>query len=205
VKKELNMVRVVLCLLILTGCATTSAPVQAEKSERLNVEIPMGWTAVVSRTVGDIQVAEYYPPDSTEAWQQKISVEALSGSDLPDPLVFTEGMAEQQSRVCNRFSVNPIFAGFENGYASAVQMMQCGDNKRTGKDVVTVIKAIRGNDSFYTVTRIWRLDQAPPPLAPETINLDQNELASWSQALRSVQVCDPALAEHPCPEASPSP
>ena len=199
------MVRIVLSLLILAGCATTSSQVRAEKSERLNMEIPMGWVAEISRTVGDIQIAEYYPPNSTEPWQQKITVEALTGSDLPDPLVFTEGMAEQQSRLCNRFSVNPIFAGFENGYASAVQMMQCSDNKRTGKDLVTVIKAIRGNDSFYTVIRIWRLDQAPPPLAPETINLDQNELASWSQALRSVQVCDPALAEHPCVEASSNP
>ena len=194
------MIRIVLCVLILAGCTTTSPPVQAEKSERLNVEIPVGWTAAVSRTVGDIQVAEYYPPGSNQDWKQKISVEALSGSDLPDPLIFTDGMAEQQSRVCNRFNVDPIFAGFENGYASSVQMLQCGDNKRTGKDVVTVIKAIRGNTSFYTVTRIWRLDQAPPPLAPETINLDQNELAAWAQTLRNVLVCDPALQAHPCPE-----
>ncbi|MCR9260138.1 MAG: hypothetical protein NXH95_10470 [Pseudomonadaceae bacterium] len=194
------MIRFILCLLLLTGCTTTSSPVQAEKSERLNVEIPVGWAAAISRTVGDIQVAEYYPPGSSQEWEQKISVEALSGTDLPDPLIFTEGMAEQQSRVCNRFSVNPVFAGFENGYASSVQMLQCGDNKRTGKDVVTVVKAIRGNDSFYTVTRIWRLDPAPPPLAPETINLDQNELAAWSYTLRNVLVCDPALEEHPCPE-----
>ena len=198
------MVRAVLCLLLLSGCAI-SAPVKAEKTERLNVEIPIGWRAAISRTVGDIQVAEYYPPGSTEEWQQKISVEALSGSDLPDPIVFTDGMAEQQSRVCNRFSTNPVFAGFENGYASVVQMMQCGDNKRTGKDVVTVVKAIRGNHSFYTVTRIWRLDPALPPLAPETINLDQAELAAWSATLRNVQVCDPAMVEHLCAEAAATP
>ncbi|XOV84170.1 MAG: hypothetical protein ACFHXK_03420 [bacterium] len=197
------MVRVFVCLLVLAGCTTTSAPVKAEKSERLNAEIPVGWTVAVSRTVGDIQVAEYYPPGSTEDWQQKISVEALSGADLPDPIIFTQGLAEQQSRACNRFSTNPIFAGFENGYASVVQMMQCGDNKHTGKDVVTVVKVIRGNDALYTVTRIWRLDPPPPPLAPETIHLDQNELAAWSQALRSIQVCDPALAEHPCAEPDP--
>ncbi len=196
------MVRAVILLLMLMGCAT-SAPVSAEKSERLNVEIPVDWIKAVSRTAGDIQIAEYYPPDSTDQWQQKISVEALSGIDLPDPIVFAEGMAEQQSRACNRFDVNPIFAGFENGYASVVQMMQCGDNKRTGKDVITVLKAIRGNASFYTITRIWRLDPAPPPLAAELINIDQDELAAWSQTLRTVQACDPALDAHPCPAADP--
>ena len=59
------MVRIVLSLLILAGCATTSSQVRAEKSERLNMEIPMGWVAEISRTVGDIQIAEYYPPNST--------------------------------------------------------------------------------------------------------------------------------------------
>jgi hypothetical protein len=82
-------------------------------------------------------------------------------------------------------------------------MMQCGDNKRTGKDVITVLKAIRGNASFYTITRIWRLDPAPPPLAAELINIDQDELAAWSQALRTVKACDPSLDAHPCPTTDP--
>ena len=177
----------------------------AASTEQLMAQIPQDWIKVVDRKAGTLHIAEYYPPQTGETWQQKLTIEALSGSDLPDPIVFAEGLAEQQSRVCNDFSNEGVFAGFENGYPATVHIMVCGNNKRTGRSLVTVLKVIKGNDALYTITRIWRFD--PPPQDPEksrdddaslAVPIDQSELGAWSATLRSIKVCDPALPAHPC-------
>ena len=205
----------------LSGCATSSSAA-AEVTEKLLVEVPIGWVQVVDRTVGNLSIAEYYPGDTTDDWQQKITIEALSGEGLPDPLVYADGMADEQSEVCNHFSDNAVFAGFENGYPTVVHMMECGQNKRTGKALLTMLKIISGNTALYTITRIWRLEPAaiavlphanpetsrangatPParePVPIEPLPIDQAELASWSHTLSKVKVCDTALQAHPCDE-----
>ncbi len=177
----------------------------AASTEQLLAEIPQDWIKVVDRKAGTLHIAEYYPPQTSEEWQQKLTIEALSGSDLPDPIVFAEGLAEQQSRVCNSFSNEGVFAGFENGYPATVHIMVCRDNKRTARSLVTVLKVIKGNDALYTITRIWRFD--PPVDDPQTdasdtasavVPIDQSELGAWSATLRKIKACDPALPAHPC-------
>lgn len=199
------MFRLLVLTFLLSGCATASS-VHASDTERLLVEVPEGWLKVVDRKVGTLQMAEYYPAkvleNSAEDWQQKLSIEALSGSDLPDPLIYAQGLVEEQEKVCNKFSDNAVFAGFENGYPTVVHMLQCGQSQVTGRAVVTMLKIIQGNQSLYTVTRIWRLPPPAPPMAADTIAIDQAELGAWSQALRKVTVCDPSLPAHPCPEDS---
>ena len=177
------------------GCAVASDPdrpkeTETVRDEHLITEIPENWLQIINSKSKNLQVAEYVPPDSTEQWQQKLSVEAMSGSFLPDPLEFTDAWAEEQAQVCNDFQDLPIHSGFENGYPTVVRMLICGQNKQTGKPLVTMIKVIRGNESLYTVTRIWRLEKLPPPRA---------EIAGWSAALRKTVACDPDLAAHPCP------
>jgi hypothetical protein len=165
----------------------------------LNAEVPEGWEKRIDRTVGALKMAEFYPAGADDQWAQKLSIEALSGEDLPDPILFVEGLAEQQSLVCDEFTHNSVYSGFENGYPTAVHMLQCGKNKRTGRAIITMVKVIKGNTSLYTITRIWRLPAASPPMQEGTLNIDQNEIAGWSQILRQVITCDPALAAHPCP------
>ena len=199
------MFRLLALTLLLSGCAATPS-VHASDTERLLVEVPEGWLKVVDRKVGSLHMAEYYPAkvleNQAEDWQQKLSIEALSGSDLPDPLLYVEGLAEEQEKVCNKFTDNSVFAGFENGYPTVVHMLECGESQVTGRAVVTMLKIIQGNESLYTVSRIWRLPPPAPPMASDTIAIDQAELGAWSQALRKVTVCDPSLAAHPCPEDS---
>lgn len=185
------------------------------ESEELRAEIPQGWVKVADKKVGSLHVAEYFPQDTPEQWQQKLSIEALSGADLPDPLEFAQGLAAEQADVCNDFADNSIFAGFENGYPTVVHMMQCGTSKRTGKALLTMLKVIQGNKALYTITRIWRLEPSTPPAAgaaeepdnankpaPAKIAIAQDELAAWSATLRRIQVCDFALKAHACAAAS---
>ena len=199
------MFRLLALSLLLFGCASTPT-VQAGDTERLLVEVPEGWLKVVDREVGTLHMVEYYPAkvleNSAEDWPQKLTIEALSGSDLPDPLIYVDGLVEEQESLCNKFTDNSVFAGFENGYPTVVHMIQCGESQRTGRAVVTMLKIIQGNESLYTVSRIWRLPPPRPPMAEDTIAIDQAELGGWSQTLRKVVVCDPSLAAHPCPEES---
>ena len=214
--------RIALCFLSLAlgaqACAaeapnqtTDKSTPHATSTERLNAEVPEGWIQVVNNVVGDLAISEYVPPDTVDVWAQKVSYEALSAGDLPlpDPLEYTEGLAEQQASRCERFHDNVIFAGYENGYQTVVHMLQCGMSKLTGKPVVTVLKVIRGNDSLYTITRIWRLagdaQSAPSRLPglpedepPADLEMPEGELEAWSQVLSRVQLCDTRLAAHRC-------
>ncbi len=180
----------------------TAAPPAAEQ---LSANIPEGWIKVVDRYVGELHIVEYYPPDSTTEWEQKITVEALGGDDLPDPLVVADGLAGEQRDVCNDFNDNTVFAGFENGYATVVHLMECGQSQRTGKMLLTMIKVIQGNKALYTVTRIWRVEPPAPQLGeePATSAIDQSQVAAWAQSLRSVKLCDDTLAAHRCAKTDP--
>jgi hypothetical protein len=192
-------------LVLLFGCATGSSAI-ADETEQLRVDVPFDWVQVVDRTAGNLAITEYYPGNTTDDWQQKLTIEALSGEGLPDPLVYAEGLAEEQSEACNHFNDNAVFAGFENGYPTVVHMIECGQNKRTGKALLTMLKIILGNKALYTITRIWRLEPAvlsdeaqPTPIEP--LPIDQAELAAWSHTLSKAKVCDTALQAHPCDDS----
>ena len=110
-------------------------------------------------------------------------------------------MAEQQREHCDNFQNHTVFAGFENGYPTMVQILECGNNKRTNKPLVTMIKAVKGNAAMYVVTRIWRLEPPPPQLDERQVTqlpMDPQELAAWSAILRDIKLCDAALLAHPC-------
>ena len=171
-----------------------------QAAEQLSADIPEGWLKLIDRSVGDLHIVEFYPPDSPEEWEQKITVEALSGEDLPDPLVVAEGLAEEQRDVCNDFKDNNVYAGFENGYPTVVHMMECGQSQRTGKTLLTMIKVIQGNKALYTVTRIWRMAPPAPQLGDEEPGtaIDEAQVAAWAQTLREVMLCNDALAAHRC-------
>lgn len=162
---------------------------EVTETEHLNTEIPVGWVQTVDSATANLRVSEYLPDKSPDPWQQKLSIEAMTGDPLPDPLEFVDGWARQQAQLCDRFGDHPIHSGFENGYPTIVRMLVCGENKRTQKPLVTLIKVIRGNQSLYTITRIWRLDTLP---------LENTEIAAWSTSLSKTFVCDPPLPAHPC-------
>ena len=104
--------------LILSACHTPSEPVQPTENtdiqqaveaarsivtgEHLLTEIPESWLKVRDTKVANLHIAEYVPPDTTNEWREKISIEAMQGSDLPDPLVYLEGMANDQATVLHR-------------------------------------------------------------------------------------------------------
>ena len=186
----------------------------AKSSEHLNTHLPKDWLKVLENTTKNLSIVEYIPSPTpstiaapnrqtseAKGWQQKISIEAMSGSGLPDPLTFVDGWAQDQAELCEKFSDNPIFTGLENGYQTVVRLLQCHANKRTKKPIVTMIKVIKGNEALYTITRIWRLDLPTEAQAAKgELPLDEADVANWSDSLRKTIVCDPTAVAHPCPE-----
>ncbi len=188
-------------LLLLAACSSAepapAGPEPALQPEQLTVKIPEGWSQYADRRIGELHTAEYYPtPEPSEDWERKITIEALSGNDLPDPLIVADGLAAEQAEVCNKFVDDPVFAGFENGYPTVVHMMKCGESQRTGRQLLTMIKIIQGNDALYTITRIWRFPPSPPEQTESPF--DDAEVAAWASTLRTIKVCDDTLAAHRC-------
>ncbi|MEM9624160.1 MAG: hypothetical protein AAF993_21150, partial [Pseudomonadota bacterium] len=73
-------------------------------AERLQAQVPEGWFQGVDKQVGELAVAEYFPPGTEQYWAQKLVFESLTSTHLPDPIVYVNGLAEQQSKQCTEFN-----------------------------------------------------------------------------------------------------
>ena len=200
------------CTLFILSCSTTPGPnnnsndesvsdaIRVAKAilgnERLMTEIPEGWIKVRDSKLANLHIAEYVAPDTTTTWTEKLTVEAMQGDDLPDPLAVLDGLAGDHAELCEGFKSEPLFAGYENGYQAVVKLLICYKNTRTGKPIITMIKSIRGNSSFYTVSRFWRIDKTR--VEGEVLEIDQAAIAAWSNVLGKTYVCDNSVSEHPC-------
>ena len=182
----------------------------ANAVERLIAQVPEGWVMGVDSTVGELKVQEFFPPDTESYWEQKIVYESLTTDVLPEPLEYSQALADRQAERCEAFSANDVFVGFENQYPTVVSVLECGLAKLTGKPLVTMVKIIQGNQSIYTVNRIWRLepridgeidagtDAKPKVVSDPAALIPKAEFAAWSQTLRDIVLCDTSLAAHPC-------
>ncbi len=144
-------------------------------------------------------MVEYLPEDPGDGdWVEKVSFESFSAEDLPDPIEFVTGIANDQAAACENFEHFNIRSDEENGYPTTVRFMSCPESSLVGMGQVTLIKAIRGNDRFYVITRAKRV---PVPVEGEKVKpISDAQMALWSTYLRAVSVCDAGLGDvHPCP------
>lgn len=200
------------CTFLIVSCSTTpdtnnnsssesvSDAIRVAKeirgNERLMTEIPEGFMKIRDSKLANLHIAEYLGSNTTTTWTEKLTVEAMQGDDLPDPPTVLEGLARDQAALCEGFKNEPIFAGLENGYQAVVKLFICNKNIRTGKPILTMIKSIKGNSSFYTVSRFWRIDK--PLIEGEALEIDHAAIAAWSNVLGKTYACDNSVSEHPC-------
>ena len=164
--------------------------------ETLLLQIPPAWLEVTAQTSDAFRLAEYVPAgQSREEWLDKLFVESNTLKPLPDPLAFLEVMGEELKTECEGSSDANIHSGIENGYETSVRLLICNKNLESARGEVTLIKAIRGTDNFYVISRARRSE----PLQNEQSPLSSDEMAAWSLYMRSIKLCDPRSAEHPCP------
>lgn len=244
------MRRLALCaLVVLSGCAaparpgtdqaapdetasSTSAPISdaTPDGETLLASPPQGWVRVGGADAGAIRLAEYVPqaeleknPEAAQGgWKEKITFEQLEGQPVPDPLEFLEGLRTDHLESCPDGGYAPVAAAEENGYPTAVALVDCPKLGVTDAGQVTMLKVIQGDAAFYTVTRSirvppWKATSAAATAeptesaseisgsvkAPAETPVDPAVIGGFSVWLRAISLCNSTDADHPCkPTAS---
>ena len=165
---------------------------QWEKTQTVEGEAPAGEETASATSVGEEADAE-----APSARLDRVTIEAQSGHPLPDPIDFVLSMSRDLAPRCKGFSDFNIMSGLENNYATSVRLLVCPRYKDQPLGEVLMIKAVQGQEYFYTVTRGRRL----PAFGTDEQPLSAQTMAEWSAYLKAVGVCDPRRKEHPCPDS----
>ena len=182
-------------------------PLRQFQGERLLAEPPAGWVELYAIDREAFRLVEYVPADSPEEWVEKLSFEALGGAPLPDPIDFLTTMGEDLRATCDSFEDYNAFSGLENEYATSVRLFGCNDNPVSKRGQITLVKAIKGDEFFYTVTWAKRVEPYAADGDSSTNNkpIPEGEMATWSAYMSAITLCNPKTPEHPCPRLKTTP
>lgn len=175
--------------------AQGSAP--TDQGERLLVNPPPGWTASPLTTKGPVRASQLFPAgQSAKDYVEKIILMRDASPGAPAPKQFVNQLVQAAKNGCDGTQIGNLDENPVNGYVAADIRLACTKGRQTGKSGLMLIAAIRGKDALYTVQRMW----LGPPVAPnQAVPVPNQVLAEWSVFTRSITVCDPRSAEHPCP------
>ena len=157
------------------------------KDENLLVAMPAGFKVGYQGSANGILMQEWVPANETvQNWTEMVTVQVfLNRKDL-DPAQFLVTMEKQWVGACKGSTATPTVTSQANGYPSATTLLRCPLLAASGKPETTMLKAIKGNDSFYLVQRAVR--SLPTPA----------QLERTKQYLDGVSVCDTRRPAHPC-------
>jgi hypothetical protein len=157
------------------------------KNENLLVGMPQGFKVGFSDARNGMNMQEWVPANETvQNWTEMVTVQVfLNRKDL-DPVQFLATMEKQWAGACKGSTATPVASGKTNGYASAIVTLRCPLLASSGKPETTMMKTIKGNDSFYLVQRAARSVPSEP------------QLALMKSYLEAVSACDSRLRAHPC-------
>ncbi|OFW97128.1 MAG: hypothetical protein A3D94_03585 [Alphaproteobacteria bacterium RIFCSPHIGHO2_12_FULL_66_14] len=157
------------------------------KNENLLVGLPQGFKVGFNESRNGMNMQEWVPVNETvQNWTEMVTVQIfLSRKDL-DPVRFLATMEKRWAGACKGSTATPAATGKTNGYASATTLLRCPLLGSSGKPETTMMKAIKGNDSFYLVQRAVRG-------VPTSAQLERTK-----QYLDGISVCDTRLSAHPC-------
>lgn len=157
------------------------------KNENLLVGLPQGFKVGFSDLRNGMNMQEWVPANETvQNWTEMVTVQVfLNRKDL-EPAQFLAAIEKQWAAACKGSAATPASTGKANGYTSATMLLRCPLLASSGKPETTMMKAIKGNDSFYLVQRAIRGVPTPAQLERTKLYLD------------GVSVCDTRRPAHPC-------
>lgn len=172
---------------LLMGLSGGALQAQQLKNENLLVGMPQGFKLGFKDSKNGMNMQEFVPATETvENWTEMVTVQVfLSRKDL-EPSQFLAAMQKQWAGSCKDSTATPVATGKVNGYDAASILLRCPLLASTGKPETTMLKAIKGNDSFYVVQRAVR--SVPSP----------ERLDTMKKYIESVSVCDSRLPSRPC-------
>ncbi len=188
-------------VLLIQACTTPAPAGRAQLSgaqpivEQLIASPPDGWHRVFKMNNTNTRISDFVPIEESDInWNTKISFESFASSDFDlDPIEILLSEVEQDRDKCNFVQHFNLFSGRENNYETSVRLFLCGKNEFVDKGEVKLVKAIRGDEYFYTIRLIRRL----PPFEVNQPDFAGEEIAIWSTYLKQIYLCNNA-ENHPC-------
>jgi hypothetical protein len=173
---------------LLMGLTGGALQAQQLKNENLLVGMPQGFKLGFKDSKNGMNMQEFIPAAETvQNWTEMVTVQVfLSRKDI-EPAKFLGAMQQQWAGSCKDSTATPVATGKVNGYDAASILLRCPMLASTGKPEAALIKAIKGNDSFYVVQRAVR----SVPSA--------DRLETMKKYIDSVSVCDSRLPTRACP------
>ncbi len=172
---------------LLMGLTGGALQAQQLKNENLLVGMPQEFKLGFKDSKNGMNMQEFVPTSETvENWTEMVTVQVFLGRKDLEPSQFLALMQKQWAEACKGSTATPVATGKVNGYDAASILLRCPLVASTGKPETTMLKAIKGNDSFYVVQRAVR--SVPTPERLETMK----------KYIEGVSVCDSRLPTRPC-------
>jgi len=172
------------------------ADTNAEAGERLLASPPKGWKLIYQLNNNSIRLTDYIPSDeSIGEWETKLSFEAHAQLAGSDPISILMGEVKSKNEICSHLEHSNLFSGYENNYPTSVRLIQCGENEKSKKGEINLIKAIAGTDYFYIV----RFQKIVPSFERGEADFTGSEVATWSNYMKQISLCDIRGTDHECP------
>lgn len=185
-----------LSLVIIASLLISCSP-KKTSPEKLLALPPNGWKLIYQINNVGTRLTDFIPEEDDEInWTSKVSFESFQDFSDADPIDVTLGEVKKDEEVCNFVQHFNLFAGLENNYPTSLRLYMCGKNKVTEKGEVKIIKAIKGDDYFYIVRLVKRLDA----FGVHQARMEKSEIAAWSSYLKKMRVCNDESVDHPCPQ-----
>ena len=142
------------CLAFAVGAlaAAPSADVAGD-AEQLIAPLPPDWRISDRMAHGDLRQMEYLPaPTASRADDESIHIETMRTEPQPTLDEFLALYVEAVRRDCPGLQVSRMFDGRENGYPTAVRLIDCPRGPGSGTQL-TMLKSIRGDNWLYLIVR----------------------------------------------------
>lgn len=182
--------------------AVLLAAAAARAEEQLTLPVPEDWRTVSSLSTPYLRKSAFAVPSDAPNGFDKLSFEWFA-RDLAadaDPFSVAEQVAGTIRGNCRGGREQPVFAGEENGYPTVVRLLLCPELNGTEppRGEMLMMKAVEGETGFWVVVRGRELSADTPPTAEQL----RATVGGWSTAMRTITLCDPADAAHPCPDTA---
>ena len=169
-----------------------AVPARPESREVLRAPPPEGWRQITQVNRADTRLLEFMPPSSSAiANDETLRLESFRRSPLPTVTALLNDLSGDYQQHCPRADVQLIRQDTENGFPIELRLLICPAKVPSGP-TLQMLKAIRGDDWFYVISRSSR-----DAKVANTAELEPR-LAAWSIYMRDVLLCVPDSVAHPC-------
>lgn len=167
----------------------------SETQEVLIATPPSNWNQIYQLNQTVVRLADFVPPNETTLnWQTKLSFESHRDLVDFDPIEILLSEAKKSEEKCTFIQHFNLFSGLENNYPTSLRLIMCGENENLKRGELSMLKVIQGDDFLYIIRFLKRIE----PFKLNQPDVEKPEIATWSDYLRKIRLCNPANDMHPC-------